>query len=169
MTDENLSNQDQQSTYKTQSPSGSKSGQYVRRSDETPPPAEASDPPAQTGETRREYYESRSARVVRSGPGPVEYARRITVFAAGIIQAVIGLRILFLLLAAQRSNGLVAGILNLSQVFVAPFQGVLSINALSAAGSTLDLAAIVALIGWTLLEALLLAGIEIFRRQPSVA
>jgi hypothetical protein len=33
-------------------------------------------------------------------------------------------------------------------------------------GSVLDIAAIVALIGWTLIEALILAAIRIFTRRP---
>jgi hypothetical protein len=36
-------------------------------------------------------------------------------------------------------------------------------------GSVLDVAAIVALIGWTLVEALILAAIRIFSRRPAEA
>ena len=36
-------------------------------------------------------------------------------------------------------------------------------------GSVLDIAAIVALIGWTLVEALILAAIRIFSRRPAEA
>ena len=83
------------------------------------------------------------------------------------MQAVILLRIVFLMLDARESNGLVSGILDLSQVFVAPFEGILHTNALTSGGSTLDIAAIVALIGWTILEFLVIAAIGIFRREPA--
>jgi len=36
-------------------------------------------------------------------------------------------------------------------------------------GSVLDVAAIVALIGWTLVEALILAALRIFSRRPAEA
>jgi hypothetical protein len=107
------------------------------------------------------------ARVDRTGPSNGEYARSVTVFVAGIVQALIILRIVLLLLDARAANGLVAAIMNVSGVFVAPFQGILHQNALSSAGSVFDMAAIVALIGWTLVEGLVIAGIGIFRREPA--
>jgi hypothetical protein len=61
----------------------------------------------------------------------------------------------------------VAGILNLSQLFVAPFEGILRTNSLHSAGSILDLAAVVALVGWTLLELVLIWVLGIFRREPA--
>jgi hypothetical protein len=110
---------------------------------------------------------TRPARVDRTGPSNGEYARRVTVFVAGIVQALIIVRIVLLLFDARASNGLVAFITNVSGVFVAPFQGILHTNALSTAGSVLDVAAIVALIGWTLVEGLVIAGIGIFRRESA--
>jgi len=110
---------------------------------------------------------ARPVRVDRTGPSNGEYARRVTVFVAGIIQALILVRIVLLLFDARAANGLVAFITNVSGVFVAPFQGILHTNALSTAGSVLDVAAIVALIGWTLVEGLVIAGIGIFRREPA--
>jgi hypothetical protein len=106
-------------------------------------------------------------RVDAAGPSNGEYARRITVFVAGIVQGFILLRILLLLLDAKDTNGLVAVVLNVSQVFVAPFEGILRTNALNAGGSVLDIAAVVALVGWTLLEGLVIAGIGIFRRETT--
>ena len=52
-------------------------------------------------------------------------ARRIVVLVFGLIQLVIGARIVLLLLDAREANALVSGILNVSQVFVAPFEGIL--------------------------------------------
>jgi hypothetical protein len=100
-----------------------------------------------------------------TGPGGNETARRIVIFIFGIVQAVIILRIVFLLLDARESNGLVSAVLDFSQIFVAPFEGLLHSNALTAGGSILDIAAIVALIGWTILEFLVIAAIGIFRRE----
>lgn len=102
-----------------------------------------------------------------SGPSGGEFARRVVVFLFGIVQALIVLRIVLLVLDAREGNGLVSGILNVSQVFVAPFDGILHTNALQTGGSILDIAAIVALIGWTILEFVVIAGIGIFRRERS--
>ncbi len=103
----------------------------------------------------------------RTGPGGAELTRRIVVLVFGLIQLVIGLRLVLLLLDARTGNDLVAAILNISQVFVAPFEGILHTNALSAGGSVLDLAAVVAFIGWTIIELVVLWAIGIFRREPA--
>lgn len=101
-----------------------------------------------------------------ASPGRPELGRRIVVLVFGLIQIVIGARIVLLLLDAREANGLVSGILNLSQLFVAPFEGVLRSNALHSAGSTFDIAAIVALVGWTILELIVIWAVGIFRREP---
>jgi hypothetical protein len=102
----------------------------------------------------------------RTGPDTPEYVRRIIVLVFGLIQLVIGARIVLLLLDARASNDLVAGILNVSQVLVAPFEGILRTDALNAGGSTLDVTALVALVGWTIAEVILLWVVGIFRREP---
>jgi hypothetical protein len=61
----------------------------------------------------------------------------------------------------------VSGILNVSQLFVAPFEGILRANSLQAAGSVLDIAAIVAFVGWTIIELIVLWVVGIFRREPA--
>jgi len=98
-------------------------------------------------------------------PGRPELGRRIVVLVFGLIQVVIGARIVLLLLDAREANGLVAGILNLSQLFVAPFEGILRSDALRSGGSILDVAAIVALVGWTIVELIVIWAIGIFRRE----
>jgi hypothetical protein len=108
-------------------------------------------------------------RRVSSRPSGAEFASRIVVFLFGIVQVLIILRIVLLLLNAREGNDLVQAILNASQVFVAPFNGILNTDALAAGGSVLDIAAILALIGWSVLEALILAAINIFRREPAAA
>jgi hypothetical protein len=105
--------------------------------------------------------------VATNGPGASEMSRRIIVLLFGLIQVVIGARIVLLLLDAREANGLVSGILNLSQLFVAPFDGILRTNALHASGSVLDITAIVAFVGWTVLELIAIWAVEIFRREPA--
>jgi hypothetical protein len=103
------------------------------------------------------------------GPGASEMSRRIIILVFGIIQVLIAARIVLLLLDAREANGLVSGILNLSQVFVAPFEGILRTNSLSSAGSVLDITAIVALVGWTVIELIVLWAVGIFRRERVTA
>lgn len=106
-------------------------------------------------------------RVTRT-PSGGEMAGRVVILLFGIIQVFIILRIVLLLLDAREGNDLVAFILNTSQIFVGPFEGMLKTNALTAGGSVFDVAAVLALIGWTVVEMLILAAVGIFRREPSV-
>lgn len=122
------------------------------------------EPPTATG---RETVRTSSSHVSETSPGGPELTRRIIVLVFGLIQLVIGLRIVLLLLDAREANGLVSAILNISQVFVFPFEGILRTDALHAAGSVLDIAAIVALVGWTILELVVNWAVAIFRRQPA--
>jgi len=113
----------------------------------------------------RQTMRTDSHHVSATGPGGSEMTRRVTVLVFGLVQLVIGLRFVLLLLNAREANGLVSGILNLSQVFVAPFQGILRTDALHASGSTFDVAALVALVGWTILELIVIWAVGIFRRR----
>jgi hypothetical protein len=99
-------------------------------------------------------------------PSGGEMLRRIVVLIFGIIQVFIVLRIVLLLLNAREGNDLVSFILNVSQVFVAPFVGIFNTDALRASGSILDIAAIAALVGWTILEAIVLWAVNVMRREP---
>ena len=106
---------------------------------------------------------------VASGPGPTTYAARIVTFLFGILQVALILRIVLLLLVANPGNDVVALILNVTDPFVAPFSGMFSLDRVTAdQGSVLDVAAIVALIGWTLVEALILALLRVFDRRRVV-
>jgi hypothetical protein len=107
--------------------------------------------------------ESRHSTV--TSPGASEQARRIVVFLFGLIQIVIAARFVLLLLDAREANGLVSSILNISQLFVAPFDGILRSDALHAKGSILDITAIVAFVGWTVIELIVIWGVGIFRRE----
>ena len=93
--------------------------------------------------------------------------RRIIIFGFGLVQIVLGARIVLLLLDAREANGLVSGILNVSQVFVAPFEGILRTDNLHAAGSLLDITALVALVGVAIVEVIVLWAVGIFRREPA--
>ena len=107
---------------------------------------------------------------VTPGPGPTTYAARVVTFLFGILQVALILRIVLLLLVANRGNDIVQLILNITQPFVDPFIGMFSLTRVTAdQGSVLDVAAIVALIGWTLVEALILAAIRIFSRRTADA
>ena len=106
-------------------------------------------------------------RTTTTGPGGSELTRRVAVLLFGLIQIVIGARIVLLLLDAREANALVSAILDVSQIFVAPFEGILRTDSLHAAGSTLDVAAIVAFVGWTIVELIVLWVVGIFRREPA--
>ena len=115
----------------------------------------------------RRSVQTESSHRTTTGPAGPEFVRRIVVLLFGLIQLVIGLRFVLLLLDAREANSLVSGILNVSQVFVAPFAGILGTDSLHAAGSVFDVTAIVALVGWTILELVVLWAVGIFRREPA--
>jgi disulfide bond formation protein DsbB len=102
-------------------------------------------------------------------PSNNETTRRILVLVFGLIQIFIGLRIVLLLLDARTGNLLVSVINNVGGALAAPFQGILRLSAVSAGGSVLDVAAVVALVGWTILELVVLWALAIFRHEPALA
>jgi uncharacterized protein YggT (Ycf19 family) len=103
-----------------------------------------------------------------SGPGGATLASRIVMFVFGILQVLLILRIILLALVANQGNDVVNLIMTLTDPFVEPFRGMFALDKVTAdQGSVFDVAALVALIGWTLVEALILAGIRIFSRRPS--
>ena len=106
--------------------------------------------------------------MTRTTPSGGELASRIVILLFGIVQVFIILRIVLLLLNAREGNDLVSFILNTSQIFVAPFNGILNVDNLKSGGSIFDVAAVLALVGWSVLEALILAAVGVFRREPAV-
>jgi hypothetical protein len=108
-----------------------------------------------------------SRRTAAVAPSGSEMTRRTIVLLFGLIQIVIGARVLLLLLDARAANGLVSGILNVGQLFVAPFDGILRTDSLHAAGSVLDVTAVVAFVGWTVIELIVIWAVGIFRREPA--
>ncbi len=108
------------------------------------------------------------AAYVPAGPEPAAVAARVVSFLFGVLQALLILRIVLLLLVANLGNDIVALILNVTDPFVEPFRGMFALDRVTAdMGSVFDVAALVALIGWTLIEALALAALRIFARRPA--
>lgn len=102
--------------------------------------------------------------VVTYRRSPTAMLERVIVFVFGLIQIVLLLRVLLLLLAAREGNTIVAFIYDVSDLLVAPFRGILSMNQIGRGETALDVAAIVALIGWTIIELLVLALVRLGRR-----
>jgi len=107
--------------------------------------------------------------VIHEGPTALEMARRIVGLAFGILQGLLLLRIILLLLVANRDNDIVRFILGVTDPFVNPFRDMFAFDQLAASGSVLDVAAIVALIGWTLVELLIIAVLNLGSRRRTVA
>jgi uncharacterized protein YggT (Ycf19 family) len=110
------------------------------------------------------------ATYVDAGPSPLYYARRVVALLFGILFVLLILRIVLLLLGANEGNGIVDGIYSITEPFVAPFRGVFSMDTIRPVGrSVLDVAALVALIGWILIELLILAILNLPDRNRAVA
>ena len=118
--------------------------------------------PAVVGRTDRVYSETTVT------PSGGEMTRRVVVLIFGIIQILIAARIVLLLLGANADNGLVSFIYQLSDLFVAPFNGIFNSDAVKAGRSIFDIAAVAALVGWTLLEAIIFWVVNLFRREPTI-
>ena len=103
---------------------------------------------------------------VRKGPTGGEVIRRFVILLFGILQGLLIIRVILLLLIANTGNDVVSLILGLTDPFVEPFRGMFQLDRVTAdSGSMLDIAAIVALIGWTLIEALVIALLSLGARR----
>jgi uncharacterized protein YggT (Ycf19 family) len=120
-------------------------------------------------ETRTAYDRDRVVTresTYREGPTGGEVIRRFVMLLFGILQGLLILRIILLLLVANQANDIVSLVLGATDPFVEPFRGMFQLDRVTAdQGSTLDVAAIVALIGWTLVEALILAVLSLGARR----
>ncbi len=132
-------------------------------------------PPAYADPTAPPVAQAASVRTtekayVPAGPSSVTTIARVVTFIFGVLQALLILRIILLLLVANAGNDVVALILSVTDPFVEPFRGMFAIDRVTAdQGSKFDIAALVALIGWTLIEMLILALLRVFSRRPSDA
>ena len=104
-----------------------------------------------------------------AGPGPLYYVRRVVSLLFGILAVLILLRILLLLLVANEGNAIVDFIYSVTEPFVAPFRGIFSFDEVRAGDATLDLGAVVALIGWLLIYLLIMAILRLGDRDRAVA
>jgi uncharacterized protein YggT (Ycf19 family) len=142
---------------------------YVERERPADPEPVGYVPPAQPAGSQVNVN-SGPAYVERTAPGPLYWARRVLTLLFGILVALIGLRIVLLLLVANESNSLVNFIYDVSEPFVAPFRGIFSMDTVSpGGGSVLDVAAVVALIGWLLIYVLLMAILRLGDRDRVTA
>jgi hypothetical protein len=107
--------------------------------------------------------------VIERGPSPGDLIRRVVILAFGILQALLILRIILLLLIANTGNEIVVFVLTVTDPFVEPFRGMFQLDRVAdQSGVVLDVAAIVALIGWTLVEVLVLAVLSLGSRRRDV-
>ena len=102
---------------------------------------------------------------VPAGPGPAAVLQQFVMFLFGVLQVALILRIILLLLVANQANDVVGLILSVTDPFVEPFRGMFALDRATAGRQVLDIAAIVALIGWTLVELLVLALLRVFDRR----
>ena len=101
-----------------------------------------------------------------TGPSGLYYARRIVSLAFGVLATLLLLRIVLLLLVANETNDIVNFVYNITEPFVAPFRGMFQFDAVTpGGGSVFDVAALVALIGWTLIYALIMAILRLADRR----
>lgn len=131
-----------------------------------PPPAQsAQSAPAGGGQVN---VNAEGGGHVATAPGPLYYARRVVSLIFGILAVLIVLRIVFLLLVANETNAIVDFIYAVTEPFVAPFRGIFAIEQVSpGGGSVLDIAAVVALIGWFLIYLLIMAILSIGDRRTA--
>ena len=86
----------------------------------------------------------------------------------GVLITLIGIRILFLALGANEGNVIVDTIYAITDPFVAPFRGIFSIEQVQPTGqSVFDVAALLAIIGWTLVALLITAILRIPDRRAA--
>jgi uncharacterized protein YggT (Ycf19 family) len=93
---------------------------------------------------------------------PLAPIRRAIWLLFGIVITLIAIRILFLLLGANEGNVIVDAVYAITEPFVAPFRGIFSFEHVRPVGaSVFDVAALVAIVGWTLVAAVISAILRI--------
>jgi uncharacterized protein YggT (Ycf19 family) len=129
-----------------------------------PPPAQATytPPPAQTSNVN---VADTGTGYVSTGPGALYYARRVVSLLFGILFVLLIVRIVLLLLVANPGNDIVDFVYSVTEPFVAPFRGIFQFDQVVSGDATLDIAAIVALIGWLLIYLLIMAILRIGDRS----
>jgi hypothetical protein len=101
-----------------------------------------------------------------NGPSLYTVLRRLVALLFGILQGLLVLRLILLLLGANQDNAVVAFVLTVTTPFVAPFRDMFALATVeNASGSVLDVAAVIALVAWTLVELVALAIVDLARRD----
>jgi uncharacterized protein YggT (Ycf19 family) len=131
-----------------------------------PPPAPAAyaPPPAATSNVN---VSDSGTGYVSTGPGPLYYARRVLSLLFGVLFVLLIVRIVLLLLVANPGNDIVDFVYSVTEPFVAPFRGIFQFDEVVAGDATLDIAAVVAMIGWLLIYLLIMAILRIGDRSAA--
>lgn len=107
-------------------------------------------------------------RVVVAETSPLVPIRRLVWLLFGVLIALIGIRIVFLALGANEGNVIVDAIYGITEPFVAPFRGIFNFDVVRPIGeSVIDVAAFIAIIGWTLVAMLITAILRIPDRSTT--
>lgn len=93
----------------------------------------------------------------------VDVARRLVILAFAVVQAILALEIVLLLVDARAGAPPVAAVLDAARPLVMPFVGMLRTSSATVGTSVVDVVAIAAFVGWTVLEAFVLAFLRLFR------
>lgn len=121
--------------------------------------------PAQPAGSQVNVNSGQAAYVEPGGAGPLYYVRRVLSLLFGVLAVLLGLRIVLLLLVANQQNTIVDFVYGVTEPFVAPFRGIFQFNEVRAGDATLDVAALIALIGWMLIYVLLMAILRLGDRD----
>ncbi len=123
--------------------------------------------PVASGARRATIVQERTS----ASPSPLTILQRIVALLFGILQVLLILRIVLLLLVANHDNAIVSAILTITQPFVEPFRDMFRFDRVTttSSGSVFDMAALVALVGWTLIETLVLAVLRLGDRDRATA
>jgi uncharacterized protein YggT (Ycf19 family) len=100
------------------------------------------------------------------GNSPMAAARRVVALIFGVLFTLIAIRIVLLLLGANAGNGIVDAIYSITEPLVAPFRGIFSLDVIQPTGqNVLDVGALVALVGWSLIALLVIAILRLPDRR----
>jgi uncharacterized protein YggT (Ycf19 family) len=93
---------------------------------------------------------------------PLAPIRRAVWLLFGVLLTLIAIRFVFLALGANEGNVIVDAIYGVTEPFVAPFRGIFNFDEVRPIGeSVLDVAALVAIVGWALVAAVISAILRI--------
>ena len=99
---------------------------------------------------------------VTTAASPLAPIRRAVWLLFGVLLALIAIRFVFLALGANEGNVIVDAIYGVTEPFVAPFRGIFNFDDVRPIGeSVLDIAALVAIVGWALVAAVISAILRI--------